>query len=73
MAPDDQFSFHTFELNALAEFVAVVVALTQSNDPELDTLLNRLLAEHGVKDIEAFNGNVGEYLEEIERGSSRQA
>jgi hypothetical protein len=69
MPPDDRFSFHTFEHDALAHLVALVVAHTQSTAADiavLDTTLNRVLAEHGVKSIDAFNEAVSRHLQIIE-------
>ena len=62
-------SFHTFEYSALAQVVAVVVAHTRAaqSDTKLDTLLNQLLAEHGIKSIEDFNQEVGQCLDDLEQ------
>ena len=73
MAEDGGYSFHTFELNALAHFVAVVVAHTRAEAADvahLDTLLNLLLAEHGIKSIDEFNEEVSRHLEDIEQEAS---
>jgi hypothetical protein len=70
MAEDQRYSFHTFEHDALARFVALVVAHTRSaavDVGELDTLLNRMLAEHGIKSIDAFNEAVSRHLDEFAR------
>lgn len=61
------FSFHTFEIDALAQLLALVVAHTNSPaDAALDKELNRVLAEHGVRHIEAFNHLVGKHLATLE-------
>ena len=73
MPEDEGYSFHTFERDALAHFVAVVVAHTQATGADvraLDTLLNRLLAEHGIKSIEEFNAEVSKHLQDIEQEAS---
>ena len=63
----EAFSFHTFEIDALAQLVALVVAHTNSpTDATLDRKLNRMLAEHGVRHIAAFNELVGKHLETLE-------
>jgi hypothetical protein len=72
MLEDADFSFHTFERDALAHFVAVVVAHTRSTGADvgaLDTLLNRVLAEHGIKSIDEFNEAVSRHLGELEHGA----
>jgi hypothetical protein len=73
MPEDEGYSFHTFERNALAHFVAVVVAHTRATAADahtLDTLLNRVLAEHGIKSIDEFNDEVGKHLQDIEQEAS---
>ena len=70
--PHERFSFHTFEHGALAHLVALVVAHTRSTEANvatLDTALNRVLAEHGVKSIDAFNQEVSTYLQPLEEES----
>jgi hypothetical protein len=62
----DPFSFHTFEIDALAHLVALVVAHTNAPaDAALDRTLNRVLAEHGVRHIKAFDELVGKHLEAL--------
>ena len=73
MPEDGGYSFHTFELDALTHFVAVVVAHARSTAADvrtIDTLLNRVLAEHGIKNIDEFNDKVSKHLQDIERDSS---
>ena len=73
MPEDGGYSFHTFELDALAHFVAVVVAHTRATGADvhtLDTLLNRVLAEHGIKGIDEFNDRVSRHLQDIEQEAS---
>ena len=72
MLEDEGYSFHTFERDALAHLVAVVVAHTQSTAADvgaLDTLLNRVLAEHGIKSIDEFNEAVSRHLHDLEEGA----
>ena len=73
MPEEGAYSFHTFERDALAHFVAVVVAHTRATAADirfLDTLLNRLLAEHGIKSIDEFDAQVSKHLQDIEQEAS---
>jgi hypothetical protein len=74
MLEDEGYSFHTFERDALAHFVAVVVAHARSKAEDmaaLDTLLNRILAEHGIRSIEEFDEAVSKHLQTIEEETTR--
>ena len=63
----------TFELDALAHLIAVVVAHTRSTEADvhtLDALLDRVLAEHQIQSIDQFNDKVGKHLQDIEQEAS---
>ena len=73
MAAGGGYSFHTFEIDALAHLVAVVTAHTRATGADvhpLDTLVNRVLAEHGIRSIKAFDDKVSKHLQDIEQEAS---
>ena len=59
----------TFEQDALANFVAVVIAHTRATAADVgvrDAQLNRLLDAWGIGNIDEFNVQVGKHLEDLE-------